>query len=158
MKAFPLLAGAALFGICAHAMPITPLQAITVMERSGAAVEPAEAIGSDAHRINVKIGEYNATVRLGNCDEEDRCSYAMMFATFNLGRTADEAVLTKTNHYNDSFPFGRAFVLKGNDETGDVVGVDYAIDISSDASFDATDLARFEEILAAFVDHWTAEE
>lgn len=156
MKTAFLLAATTIIGLAAAAKPITPSQAEDLLADYGANLSASTAVGEDAHTIDAQIGDINMTVRLGGCDENGFCNYAMMFATFDLGSAADETTLMKTNGYNDSFPFGRAFVVPG-DDGNDIVGIDYVVDISSEANLDATDIARFEEILSSYINHWTAD-
>ncbi|MEM5517858.1 YbjN domain-containing protein [Henriciella sp. AS95] len=156
MKTALLLASAAFLGMTATAQPMTASDAEDVLTNYGATLTSSTAVGEDAHTIDAQIDDINMTVRLGGCDADALCSYAMMFATFDLGAAADQSTLEKTNGYNDSFPFGRAFVIPGEDGE-DIVGIDYVIDISSDANLDGADIARFEEILNSYITHWTAE-
>lgn len=82
----------------------------------------------------------------------------MMFSTFDLGQTADADTLVRTNSYNDSYPFGRAFVVPSGEEGNDLVGIDYVIDLSGEAVLDAGDIAQFQEVLQSYIAHWTTEQ
>lgn len=156
MKREILILAAGLTALAAHADPITPSQAEDVIEAAGATLSASEASGEFSHAIDARIGDVNITVRLGGCDADTGlCNYAMMFSTFDLGQKANEQTLFKTNSYNDSYPFGRAFVIPGQDDSGDIVGVDYVIDLSGEASLDPEDIGMFQEILSSYVTHWT---
>lgn len=158
MKKFMLSAGlAACLTFAAAADPISPSEAEDVLETYGATLASSTAAGDSAHTIDAKLGDLNMTVRLGGCDETLTCQFAMMFATFDLGAPADEQTLIKTNSYNDSYPFGRAFIIPSEDGQSDAVGVDYIIDLSGEANFDGRDVARFQEILNSYISHWTSD-
>ncbi len=152
------IAAAASVSFAAHATPISPSQAEDVIESAGATLTGSQPAGEGSHTIDASLGEVNITVRLGNCAEDDTCGYAMMFSTFDLGQAADANTLAKSNSYNDSYPFGRAFVVPSEDEGGDLVGIDYVIDLSGEAELDAGDIAQFEQVLKSYIAHWTTEE
>ncbi|WP_084395766.1 YbjN domain-containing protein [Henriciella aquimarina] len=150
---------AAGFAFAAQAAPITPSQAEDVVEAAGATLSASEGVGEDAHVIDAKFADMdlNFSVRLGNCDEMDQCGYAMLFSTFELEQAASSETLAKTNSYNDSYPFGRAFVIPGSEGAGDIVGIDYVIDLSEEAALNPGDIERFKEILNSYFTHWGGE-
>lgn len=152
--AIALSAGATV-ALTAQAAPVSPSEAEDVLEAYGATLTASSGAGENAHTIDATIEGVNITVRLGSCGEDGRCGYAMFFSTFDLGQPADLQTLARTNAYNDSYPFGRAFVIPSEDGSSDVVGIDYVIDLTGDASLDADDVARFAEVLSSYVNHWT---
>lgn len=157
---FTICLAAATMALAAHAGPITPSQAEDVIEAAGGTLSESRAAGDDSHVIDAKFEDANLnfSIRLGDCDDTGACKYAMMFATFDLGEAATTDTLVKSNAYNDSYPFGRAFVIPGEEEAGDVVGIDYVLDLSSEATLDTGDMALFKDILNSYFTHWTAEE
>lgn len=157
MKTALFVTAAAMMAAKAHAGPISPSAAEDVIESYGATLTSSAAAGDSAHTIDAKLGDLNMTVRLGGCDETLTCQYAMMFATFDLGAPADEQTLIKTNSYNDSYPFGRAFIIPSQDGQSDAVGIDYVVDLSNETEFDPGDISRFQEILNSYIAHWTSD-
>lgn len=150
------LSAAATLGLAAQAGPVTPSEAETVLESYGATLTGSAGVGDTAHTIDATLDGVNITVRLGNCGEDGRCGYAMFFSTFDLGQPADLQTLARTNAYNDSYPFGRAFVIPSEDGQSDVVGIDYVIDLQGDSALETSDVGRFAEVLSSYVNHWTS--
>lgn len=157
MKAMTCALAAISLATAASAQPITPKLAEKIVGDFGANILETRAGSDSAHVIDAESDGTNISVRLGDCDAETYCSYVMMFATFDLGGPVDEAALQKTNGYNDSHSYGRAFAIPGLDSNG-VVGIDYVIDISGDANFDTADLERFKSVLAAYITYWTTSQ
>ena len=159
MKLAYLALAAALLGQTAIAAPVSTDEAEGVIVDYGAEFESDWVESGGATKVDIRMNDINATVRLGNCGDDGRCGYVMMFATFDLGVPADKEVFDKTNFYNDSYPFGRAFILDNEDEAAsDIVGIDYTVDLSNEANFDTDDLETFKSVLDAYVAHWSKQE
>lgn len=160
MRTLFFLAAVTLPAFAASATPVTPNEAEDIIETYGASLIGSSPAGDNAHVIDAKFDTLNFSVRLGDCDAADQCSYAMMFATFDLGQKASAGTLEKTNAYNDSYPFGRAFVIPSGTEpdASDAVGVDYVVDLSNETEFDNEDIARFETVLSTYISHWTDDQ
>jgi len=152
-----LAASAAAF--TAHAAPITPEAAKAAIEASGAIISDENAVGSDVYVIDASWADTNMnfSVRLGACTEAGSCSWVMTFATFQISPEGWEGLLQKANAYNDSYPFGRAFVLPDDNGAPMAVGIDYVVNIADEATFDGNDLEMFRTIVTSFIDHWTEE-
>ena len=155
MKPIVTLAAAAAMTFAAQASPVTPSEAEDVLEAYGATLQGTSVASETAHTIDAEIDGVNITVRLGNCDDTDQCGYVMFFSTFDLGDTATDETLARTNAYNDSYPFGRAFVIPAQEGGSDVVGIDYVIDLSGEAEMNTEDVSRFQEVLSSYITHWT---
>lgn len=155
MKSTATLAAASLLAFAAQAEPVTPSAAEDVLEAYGAELQASSVASDSAHTIDARIDDVNITVRLGNCDDADACSYAMFFSTFDLGATDMSQALARTNSYNDSYPFGRAFVIPAEDGGSVVIGIDYVIDLSGEAVLDQEDVTRFKEVLSSYITHWS---
>ena len=145
--------------LTAHAAPITPEAAKGVIKASGATISSERAASANAYVISAMWADQNLnfSVRLGDCSGTGSCSWAMTFATYELPASDWESVLQKVNSYNDSYPFGRAFVVAGANDKPKAIGIDYAVNIADEASFDSKDLTKFRNIATNFIEHWTEE-
>ena len=152
MKALYAMAAAACLPLAAQAGPVTPSDVEAVLEAYGA--EIASSTGQDAHVINARLNDRSMYVRLDECDQFDECGIVVMFTAFEIDGDIDEETLLKTNRYNDSFPIGRAFVFPAEDGDGNLVGIDYVIDVSGESVIDGGDVQRFEQAVNTYVKHW----
>ena len=157
---YALLAAAAIaLPFCAQAKPISTASADGILTQSGLPVEGGWSTSGTARLRDTRTGDIRMTVRLGNCDESDTCQFVMLFATFDLGVPATLEDFRRTNHYNDSHPLGRAFLIEGKgEEDGAIAGIDYVIDLSGDAEFDPADIEMFQTIVATYINHWTENQ
>jgi len=141
----------------ALAWPIAPENAGKVLTNAGSEEVEVTWLGDDVARVDAKQGEYYYSVRLMNCDESKMCNSAMFFATFTMSGSPDLAMYEQTNLYNDSYPFGRAFILPSGDGESYGIGVDYGLDLQNEHNFDAEDLKMFEDILTSYAAHMSEE-
>lgn len=150
-----ILSAAAALVLAAPAMawPISPENAAKVLTNAGS--EDAEVVwlSDEVARIDAKVDDFFYSVRMMNCTEDKTCGSAMLFATFTMEGAPDMAMYEKTNLYNDSYPFGRAFILDEPGSEGYTVGVDYTVDLRNEHNLDAEDLGLFRDILPAYTGH-----
>jgi len=151
-------AAAALLALPGLAWPISPENAGTVLTRADSEDVNVVWLNDQAARIDAKRGDYQYSVRIMDCDETKACATAMIFATFEMTGTPDFAMYEKTNLFNDSFPYGRAFILPRADNQSYAVGVDYSLDLRNEANFDVEDVSKFMSILGAYIDHMSQQE
>ncbi|KCZ51195.1 YbjN domain-containing protein [Hyphomonas pacifica] len=142
----------------AFAWPIAPENAGKVLTNAGSEEVEVTWLGDDVARLDAKKGEYYYSVRLMNCDDSRTCSSAMFFSTFTMDGAPDFSMYERTNLYNDSYPFGRAFILPSGDDETYAVGVDYGIDLQNEHNFDEEDLNLFEEIIISYTSHMSEED
>ena len=158
MKALYAIAAAACLPLAAQAGPVTPNQVETVLENYGAEISGSMGVGDNAHVINGRLNNRSMYVRLDECDQFDECGIVVMFTAFEIDGEIDEETLLKTNRYNDSFPIGRAFVFPAENGGGNLVGIDYVIDVSGESVIDGGDVQRFEQAVNTYVKHWLSDE
>lgn len=148
---------AAMMALPALAWPISPENAATILTRAGGEDVELTWLGDDAARLDAKQGDFKYSVRMMDCDEAKVCASAMIFATFEMSGAPDFAMYQKTNHFNDSFPFGRAFILPRPDQQSFALGVDYSLDLRNEANFDTEDMDKFMSILDDYIGHMSNE-
>lgn len=154
----PVLISLALAGaVCvpaALAAPMTPEAAADVLRNAGDTDVNVTWVSDTAARIDSNKDGIYYSVRLFACDEQKSCSGAMIFATYAEPGTLDLSVHERNNAFNDSYPFGRGFVLAPEENDGTyTIGLDYSIDISDEANFDNGDVDLFFTALDAYVTH-----
>ena len=154
MKALYAMAAAACLPLAAQAGPVTPSDVEAVLEAYGAEIASSTGVGQDAHVINARLNDRSIYVRLDECDKFNECGIVVMFTAFEIDGDIDEETLLKTNRYNDSFPIGRAFVFPAENGGGNLVGIDYVIDVSGESVIDGGDVQRFEQAVNTYVKHW----
>ena len=141
----------------ASAVPITPADVGAVLSANDVLdveIDPIEA-GSDfaigSGTVDLGGSTVNFTTRIMRCDDGITCKTVLMFANFALGRPARPGDYEAVNSYNDTYPFGRAYVYV--DENGDAsVGVDYVVDLEDENVFGANEVSTFGIILSSFLD------
>lgn len=158
MKALYAIAAAACLPLAAEAGPVTPSEVETVLEEYGAEISGSQGVGETAHVINARLNERSMYVRLMECDKFNECGMVVMFTAFEIDGEINEQTLLKTNRYNDSYPIGRAFIFPAEDGGGNLVGIDYVIDVSGESVVDGGDVQRFEQAVNTYVSHWLSEE
>ena len=139
------------------AYPLSAEDAANLLRQYGAEDVEVFDLDNDVHVIDAKKNTYNFSVRMMDCSDEGRCRSVMMFSNFNMAGAPDIDQYNRINHFNDSRPFGRAFLLGQPYEEDYKVGVDYVIDISQENNFNAADLDLFFIVVDSFVEHMTAE-
>jgi len=153
------LAAALTLAPAALATPMTPEAAATIMRDAGDTDVVVNWVTESAARIDAARDGIYYSVRLFGCDEQKVCSGVMMFATYAEPGTLDLSVYERNNEYNDSYPYGRGFLLPSNDGDGTyTIGLDYAIDISGEAELGNDDIDLFFGILDAYVRHMESTE
>jgi hypothetical protein len=95
------------------------------------------------------------SVRLLRCEDGPDCFTALFFANFDLERTPEASDYFDMNSYNDTYPFGRAYVYEDEDGTA-AIGVDYVVDLEDENVFGDNEVATFGVILSSFIDHMVA--
>lgn len=104
--------------------------------------------------LDYRLNGLSQTLRLTDCEPDIGCQVAIIFATFDPPADVPPVqLLDAANRYNDSYPFGRAFVLPNNDGSVRAIGVDYSLDLRNETSLDAVDLNLFYQIVVAYTDH-----
>ena len=140
------------------AWPISPENASTILTRAGGEDVELTWVRDDVALLDATKGNFKYSVRMMDCDETKTCASALIFATFEMAGVPDLAMHEKTNHFNDIYPFGRAFILPRPDQQSFAVGVDYSLDLKHEANFDTEDVDKFMAILDAYVGHMSKEE
>ena len=59
--------------------------------------------------------------------------------------------------YNDSYPFGRAFLIGDPDTEGYMVGIDYSISLADENDYGQQEVSLFFIILDSFITHMQAD-
>ena len=148
---------AAMMVLPVMAWPITPENAAKVLTRTESEDVNIVWLSDEVARIDAKLGTYNYSVRMMECDALKACATAMIFATFEMAGAPDLAMYEKTNLYNDNYPYGRAFILPRSNGATYAVGVDYSLDLTNEHNFDGEDVEKFKRILEAYTAHMTEE-
>lgn len=160
LKPFLLsLAAAAALVPAALAAPMTPDEAARILREAGDTDVTVTWVSDRAARIDANRGGLYYSVRMFACDAQKACSGAMMFATFAEPGTLDLSVYERNNRYNDSYPYGRGFLLEPAEPDGTyTIGFDYALDISEEASFGPDDVELFFGALGVYVSHMEGDD
>lgn len=154
MRVLTVAAASIVFAAAAEAGPVTPQQVETVLQDHGATLSGAQGISESAHLIKAELDDLTVHVRLDECDSSDRCGLVILYNAFETEEDIDEATLQKTNTFNDRYPIGRAFAFASEDGDTNLIGIDYVIDVSGEATLDSADLTRFEDAVDTYVRHW----
>ena len=142
----------------ATAEPISPRDASKLLKDMGSTGVSIKWVNDETARIEATLKDYFFNVRLMNCNDEGLCASSMIFATFSMDGSPSFSEYQHINEYNDSYPFGRAFLLDSSDADEYVVGVDYSADISAENDFTEGDVDMFFVILNSFVTHMSEAE
>ena len=155
----PIVCAVAAFAMAVPALawPIAPENAGKVLTSGGSENVEVTWLDDDVARVDAKQDEYYYSVRLMDCDKSKMCASAMFFATFTMAGSPDLAMYEQTNLYNDSYPFGRAFILPSENGESYSIGVDYGLDLQNEHNFDVEDLKMFEDILSSYAVHMSEE-
>lgn len=148
------LAAAAILVPAASATPMTPDAVAGVLRDAGDTdVNITWTTGTTARIDSNRSGTFYS-VRLFGCNEQKACTGAMLFATYAEPGTLDLSVFERNNQYNDSYPFGRGFVLKPETADGTyTIGLDYSLDLNGETVLDNEDVELFFTLLDAYVAH-----
>ena len=153
LKPLAIAATAALFATTASAAPATP-EAVEVMLTAMDTTEiQTERVDDTIVRIDATRQGYKFTVRLMDCTDGTACVSSMIFATFNVDARPTLADFTHINEYNDSYPFGRAFLIGDTETDGYLIGVDYAFSMADENALGADEINLFFVILDSFIAH-----
>ena len=143
----------------ALAAPVAPETAAEMMRNAGDTDVNVTWVSDGAARIDAARDGVYYSVRMFACDEAKLCSGAMVFATFAEPGSLDLSVYERNNAFNDSYPYGRGFLLTSKEEDGTyTIGLDYSIDLSAEAEFGSDDIELFFGILDAYVRHMESTE
>jgi hypothetical protein len=153
LKSLAIAATATLFATTASALPATPEAVEALLASMNTTDIVSETIDDTIVRIDGTRQGYNFTVRLMDCTEGTNCVSSMIFATFNMDTRPQLADFTSVNEYNDSYPFGRAFLIGDTETDGFLVGVDYAVSLSDENALGTDEVNLFFVILNSFVGH-----
>jgi hypothetical protein len=153
LKSLAIAATATLFATTASAVPATPEAVEALLASMNTTDIVSETIDDTIVRIDGTRQGYNFTVRLMDCTEGTNCVSSMIFATFNMDTRPQLADFTSVNEYNDSYPFGRAFLIGDTETDGFLVGVDYAVSLSDENALGTDEVNLFFVILNSFVGH-----
>ena len=153
LKSLAIAALAAFAASTASAVPATPEAVEALLESMNTTDIVTETIDDTIVRIDATRQGYNFTVRLMDCTEGTNCVSSMIFATFNMDARPTLTDFTNVNEYNDSYPFGRAFLIGDTETDGYLVGVDYAVSLTDENTFGADEVNLFFVILNSFIAH-----
>ena len=149
-----LAASAFLLAGMANAEPITPEDARQLLASVDAETGDLPDEDGSVYVLDFRLNGLSQTLRLTDCEPDSGCKLAIIFATFDPPADVPPVqLLDAANRYNDSYPFGRAFVLPNNDGSVRAIGVDYSLDLRNETSLDAVDLNLFYQIVVAYTDH-----
>jgi len=153
LKSLAIAAIAALFAATASAAPATPEAVKALLESMDTTDIETERVDDAIVRIDATRQGYNFTVRLMDCNDGTNCVSAMIFATFNVDARPTLADFIDINEYNDSYPFGRAFLIGDTETDGYLIGVDYAFSMADENMFGASEVNLFFVILDSLIAH-----
>lgn len=123
-----------------------------MLEASGSEGIQLNWLSDDTAQIDARLDPYLYSIRMLGCNAEAGCDRVLIFSTFRVAGYPDLAAYQKVNHYNDTIPFGRAFLLEpAPEEDTFSVGVDYALDLTHETRLDAADMDKFIVIVDSFV-------
>lgn len=152
-KPLALAISAACIASAAYADPASPDAVSDLLKGMDSSDVAVEWIEDTIARVDATRLGYNFTVRLMDCDETRTCRSSLTFATFDMDGTPDISAFQKINDYNDSYPFGRAFLIGAPDRQGYMVGIDYAISLADENNYGQQEVNLFFIILDSFIAH-----
>lgn len=153
-KAAVLCFAMGMLALTSAAERITPQAAVDMLGTTGSEEIELTWLSEDAAQIDAKYESYFYSIRMTYCGDVSGCGAAIMFATFRMPGAPDLEMYRTINAYNDTTPFGRAFLLEpGAEDDTYAVGVDYVLDLSNEGRLDRTDVEMFADILDTFVIH-----
>ena len=148
------LAAAFALAPAALAAPMTPDAVADVLRDAGDTDVTVTWVSDKVARVDSNRDGLYYSVRLFGCDEQKSCIGVMTFATYAEPGTLDLSVYQRNNQYNDSYPFGRGFVMAPEENDGTyTIGLDYTLDIANETTFDKDDVDLFFDALNAYVIH-----
>lgn len=153
------LAAAVALAPAALAAPTTPEAAAEVLRAAGDTDVNVTWVSETAARVDSNRGGIYYSARLFGCNETKACTGVMLFATYAEPGSLDLSVYERNNDYNDSYPFGRGFVLAPEEDDGTyTIGLDYSIDLTEEAEFGDDDVDLFFSLLDVYLSHMEGEE
>lgn len=154
-----LMCAAAAFGfvMSAAAVPTNPASVQSTLTSAGATGVTADPGQGDYvityGSIDPGTGStVNFTARLMRCENNANCKTVLQFANFDMERTVRPADYEAINAYNDSYPFGRAYIYT-YDDGNFAFGVDYVTDLDDENQFGTNEVETFKIVLGSFLDH-----
>jgi hypothetical protein len=157
LKPLALAIAAASMAFTASATPGNPEAVAEMLRNSDSANVEIEWVDDTIARIDANRDGYNYSIRMMDCNADQYCVSNMIFATFDMDGSPALADYIKINEYNDSYPFGRAFLIGAPDEYGYVIGVDYTFMTSDENVLGKEEVDLFFVILDSFVTHMQDE-
>jgi hypothetical protein len=157
LKPLALAIAAASMAFTASATPGNPEAVAEMLRNSDSANVEIEWVDDTIARIDANRDGYNYSIRMMDCNADQYCVSNMIFATFDMDGSPALADYIKINEYNDSYPFGRAFLIGGPDEDGYVIGVDYTFMTSDENVLGEEEVNLFFVVLDSFVKHMQEE-
>lgn len=152
------LIGAA-FGLSlsASAVPTTSTDVARIFEANGITNIDADPAEGDTALVSGSIDlgagtPVNFTARIMRCEDGANCRTVLIFANFDLGREVRTNDYVAVNSYNDSYPYGRAYVFVDQDGMASV-GVDYVVDLEDENAFGENEVETFRIVVSSFIDH-----
>lgn len=153
LKTLAMAAIAAMFAPTVSAVPATPEAVEALLSSMNATEIQTETVDETVVGIDATRQGYAFTVRLMDCTDSTNCVSAMIFATFNMAGRPMLADFTHLNAYNDTYPFGRAFLIGDTDTDGYLVGVDYSLSMADENMLGTNEINLFFVILDSFITH-----
>ena len=156
-KPLAVAMSATCLAFAASANPASPDSVSGLLQGMDSTDVVIEWIDDSTARVDATRNGYNFTVRLMDCDESKKCKSSLTFATFDMDGTPDIGEFQKINDYNDSYPFGRAFLIGDPDTEGYMVGIDYSISLADENDYGQQEVSLFFIILDSFITHMQAD-
>tara|TARA_R110002020_G_scaffold224599_1_gene434320 strand:- start:196276 stop:196755 length:480 start_codon:yes stop_codon:yes gene_type:complete len=157
LKPLALAIAAASMAFTASATPGNPEAVAEMLRNSDSANVEIEWVDDTIARIDANRDGYNYSIRMMDCNADQYCVSNMIFATFDMDGSPALADYIKINEYNDSYPFGRAFLIGAPDEDGYVIGIDYTFMTSDENVLGEEEVNLFFVVLDSFVKHMQEE-
>tara|TARA_R110000787_G_scaffold59109_1_gene134014 strand:+ start:4264 stop:4743 length:480 start_codon:yes stop_codon:yes gene_type:complete len=157
LKSLALAIAAASMVLTASADAGNPEAVAQMLRNSDSTNVGIEWVDDTIARIDASRDGYNYSIRMMDCNDAQYCVSNMIFATFDMVGAPGMADYMKINEYNDSYPFGRAFLIGSPDEDSYVIGVDYTFMTSDENVLGKEEVDLFFVILDSFVKHMQEE-
>ncbi len=157
LKSLALALAAASIAFAASADAGNPDSVAAMLRDTNSTNVEIEWVDDTIARIDASRDGYNFSIRMMDCNADQYCISNMIFATFDMAGSPALADYMKVNEYNDSYPFGRAFLIGQPDEDGYVIGVDYTFMTSDENVLGKEEVDLFFVILDSFVTHMQEE-
>ncbi len=150
--------GLASFALPAYAVPATVDEVMEILRDNGVEnLERDDSFDEFTHVYgSLKVGDDDPvvfTTRVMRCDQQDQCRTILMFANFDMGRPLEPSDYETVNGYNESYPFGRAYVFNDEEANEVTIGIDYVVDLEDENAFGTNEVNTFQIIIGSFFEH-----